>query len=220
MLARDTLQGRARAWAGLMAGLSVVLVGLLCLFILPSLHSGPRDLHVGVVAPSGQEERLADALAAEAPGAYTLVPYGSVDTLDAAIEDRSVVGGLDLTGPGVTVHVASAGSTAVSGHLSASGAALAAGLGTSVAVRDVVPLPDADPTGVGGEGWPSRSSSAASSRRSPSARSCRAGAGGCSPGSSASRRSAASWSPPCSRSCSGASTAAPCSLWRRASPSA
>jgi len=134
---------------GLTAGLGVILVVLLGLFILPSLKSGPTDLPIGLVGDAPAVAQVDGALADAAPGAYETRELATVAELRAAIEDRELVAGLVVEADGIDAYVASAGSTAISGTVSATAQALAAANGTTATVTDVVPLPDADPTGIG-----------------------------------------------------------------------
>jgi len=134
---------------GLTVGLAAILVVLLALFILPSLKSGPRDLPIGLVGTPVAQSQAQGSLSSLAPGAYTTQTFDSEDDLQAAIEDRAVVGGLALSDAGVHALVATAGSTAISGTLTSTATQLAASEGTPVEVTDVVPLPEADPTGIG-----------------------------------------------------------------------
>ncbi|WP_298040350.1 hypothetical protein [uncultured Microbacterium sp.] len=136
-------------WGGLIIGLSAILIGLLSLFILPSLHSGARDVALGIVAEQQTTDTIEQTLTAEAPDAFDLASYGSADDLARAIEEREVSGGFVIDASGMQVLTASAGSTAVSATISATGTAIAANLGVEAQVTDVVPLPDADPSGVG-----------------------------------------------------------------------
>ncbi|MDN3482216.1 hypothetical protein QMA10_09835 [Arthrobacter sp. APC 3897] len=139
----------AAVWAALTLGLSVILLALLMLFISPSLHSGPRDLGLGVVGPQEQAASVAETLEDQSPGAFTVQSFESAEDLEQGIRNREIVGGLDFTEPDMTVYVASAGSTAVSGTVSNVGATMAAGRGQAAEIVDVVPLPPGDPTGVG-----------------------------------------------------------------------
>lgn len=112
-------------WAGLTLALAAVLVALLMLFILPSLHSGPRNLAVGVIGDPAVVAGVGEALEQQSPGGFELREYGSGDDLARAIRDREIAGGLDLDSTTVQVSVASAGSTAVSGTIDAVGNAVA-----------------------------------------------------------------------------------------------
>jgi len=146
--ARRTPPADAR-FAALLVGLGAILVVMLALFILPSLKSGPHDLPLGLIGDPAATGKVEQALEAAAPGAWVIESYDSADDLAEAIRDRSVVGGLVATADRIDALVASAGSTAISGALTATATALAGTLGTTVAVTDVVPLPAGDPTGVG-----------------------------------------------------------------------
>lgn len=122
------------------------------LFIMPSLKSGPHDLAIGVVGDPAAARQVAVALDEQSPGAFDVQSVLSAAALDAAIRDRSLAGGFDLGEPGATsveVFVASAGSTAISGTITATGTALAEAMQREVHVTDLVALPAADPTGVG-----------------------------------------------------------------------
>lgn len=139
-------------WAGLTAALAAILVLLLMLFIMPSLKSGPHDLAIGIVGEPAAVAQVASALDAQSPGAFDVQPMQSAAALESAIRDRSLAGGFDLGGPdptSVEVFVASAGSTAISGTLTATGTALAEAMQREAHITDVVALPAADPTGVG-----------------------------------------------------------------------
>lgn len=136
-------------WTGLTAGLAVILVALLMLFIMPALKSGPRDLPLGVVADRPTFEVVESALDAQAPDAFDVREVASVSELEAAIEARTLMGGLELSGDGLHIYVASAGSTAVSGTITATGEGIADALQIDSIVTDVVALSADDPAGVG-----------------------------------------------------------------------
>ena len=136
-------------WAALTAGLAVILVGLLMLFIMPSLKSGPSDLPLGVVGADSSVSALAATLDAEQPGAFVVEPVEEEADLREEIRSRELAGGLVIESDSVTSYVASAGSTAVSGTVAALGESIAAQLSLEHETVDVVPLPAADRTGVG-----------------------------------------------------------------------
>ena len=135
--------------AGLTAGLGAILVALLALFILPSLASGAHDLPIGVVGDPAATAPVETALDAAAPGAFAVEAFGTADDLAQAVRERDVVGGLVVTADGLEAVVASAGSTAISGSLTAAANAVGQATGLPVTVSDVVPLPADDPTGIG-----------------------------------------------------------------------
>lgn len=135
----------AVATLGLSAALSVILVLLLLVFIMPSLKSGPRDLGVGIVGTSQSAEVFEESLLAADPGAWAPEHFDSEAALRNAIESRDVVGGFVLD-DGVHVLVASAGSQPIAASVTAVGQALAGG---NAVVTDLVPMPEADPSGIG-----------------------------------------------------------------------
>ncbi|RYE11194.1 MAG: ABC transporter permease [Hyphomicrobiales bacterium] len=151
----DLKQGKEGAGRGLLkvlglsAGLGVILVLLLLIFIMPSLKSGPHDLALGTVAAQADVTALQSAMDKAAPGSFALVPYASEEELTDAIKARQVKGGIVLDADGAEVLVASAGSSPIAASITAVGQALGTQLGRPVTVTDLVPLPAADPTGVG-----------------------------------------------------------------------
>lgn len=137
------------ALLGLTVALGVTLVALLLVYIMPSLASGPSGLAVGVVGTTATTDEWVEALDELAPGGYATEQYASRDELIAAITSREIVGGFVLDGGSVQAHVASAGSTAISGALTAAAETLADGAGLALTVVDAVPLPASDPAGLG-----------------------------------------------------------------------
>lgn len=134
----------------LILGLSIILVGMLLLFIMPSLKSGPHHLEVGIVGSQTTIDQVDQALASEDPEAFDLVPFANGEELNTAIKERRITGGFDLSTPSTPrIAVASAGSTAVSGTLTQVGTGIAKSMGTEPIIEDIVPLPAADPTGTG-----------------------------------------------------------------------
>ena len=131
-------------------GLSVILVGMLLLFIMPSLKSGPHHLEVGIVGSEQTITGIDKALKAQDPEAFDLREYPSAESLNNAIETREITGGFDLSQPNsLRIAVASAGSTAVSGTLTQTGQAIGKQMSLEPKVDDIVALPEADPTGTG-----------------------------------------------------------------------
>ncbi|GAA3294944.1 hypothetical protein GCM10017708_31320 [Arthrobacter citreus] len=185
----------AAVWAGLTIGLSVILLALLMLFISPSLLSGPRDLALGVVGPQDRAESVAKTLEDQSPGAFVVQSYESADDLEQGIRDRDIVGGFDFTDPDMTVYVASASSTAVSGTVSNVGATMAGSMGQTAETVDVVPLPRETRPAWASGAWPFRWSLAALCRPWRSAPCCPDSAGGSSPDLPAFRWLAGSSSP-------------------------
>lgn len=134
---------------GLTAGLSIILVALLSLFILPSLKSGPQNLKIGVVATAQDATTVTEWLDENRTGDYVPVEYDTRADLEADIRAHAISGGVVVDGTEMQVLVTSAGSTAMAGSLTSTGTALALDMQLMPAVEDVVPLPDTDPTGIG-----------------------------------------------------------------------
>ncbi|MEE2033429.1 ABC transporter permease [Rhodococcus chondri] len=134
---------------GMSGGLGVILVLLLMVFILPALKGGPHDLPVGIVGLPSDVTEFEQALHGAAPGAYAPQRFESESELRTAIFDRDIVGGFVLGGSDVHALVAGAGSATISGAISNAVEAVGQATGGDVTVEDVVPLPEADPTGIG-----------------------------------------------------------------------
>jgi len=134
---------------GMAFGLGVILVLLLMVFIMPSLKSGAHDLPLGIAGAPAVVADFEQTLGAAVPGAFDPQRFDSAEGLEAAIRDREVAGGFVLADSGIHAMVASAGSTAISGTITATANALGQATGAEVTVEDIVPLPAADPTGIG-----------------------------------------------------------------------
>lgn len=134
---------------GLTAGLGAILVLLLLIFIMPSLKSGPHDLVLGVVAPDTEIAAVETAIANSSPGSFALVPFDNEEALAEAIRSQSVRGGLVLKQGDGKVLVASAGSAPIAASIGALGQSLGAQVGEELQFVDLVPLPSADPSGIG-----------------------------------------------------------------------
>ena len=135
--------------AAVTAALGAILVLLLAVFILPSLKSGAHDLRIGLVGNPDAVAQTEQTLSSLKPGDFATRSFATAADLRSAIEDRTVVGGLVVGADGVQALVASAGSTAISGTLSATAQMLGGASGLPVSVTDVVPLPASDPSGIG-----------------------------------------------------------------------
>ena len=108
----------------LIAGLLVLQLALIALFVLPGHDPKPHDLPVGVVG------------AATLPAPMETHRYATVSAARDAIEDREVYGAV----AGRTLLVASAASPSVAQMLREAAPA--------TEVRDVVPTAEADPRGA------------------------------------------------------------------------
>lgn len=130
-------------------GLSAILILLLMVFIMPSLKGGPKDLKLGIVADSQTIATVQQTLSQALPGAYEVIALTSPSDLYADVEKRALSGGIVIANGSLEGVVASAGSTAISGTITATASNLAQTLGLESTSTDVVPLPAKDPSGIG-----------------------------------------------------------------------
>lgn len=137
-----------RQLAIVVAGLTVLLLGLLSAFALPPLHSGPNDVPLAVAGGSGHGDGDGDqGLAAELDArGLDVTSVVDADAARALVLDRQAYGAilLDPSGRPDELLVATAASNAVATQLRAVAAELAV-----PAVTDVRPFPADDPTGAG-----------------------------------------------------------------------
>lgn len=134
---------------GVLAVLAVFVGLVLTAFVLPAIHSAPRDVPLGVAGPATVVAQVTGALSAKAPGAFTTSAYTDEAALVQAIKDRDVYGGIAVSAGGPKVLTASGGSPAVAQVLSSLAAGLGAEQGRAVPVTDVVAPPVGDPRGAG-----------------------------------------------------------------------
>jgi hypothetical protein len=129
--------------------LAAVVAVVLLAFGLPAVKGAPHDLPIGVAGAPAATTQVVEGLTQREPGALAVTAYDSQDALVAAIRDRDVYGGIVVGPSGLTVLTASAASPAVAQALTTMGQQLASAQHATAAVRDVVPLPAADPRGIG-----------------------------------------------------------------------
>jgi hypothetical protein len=121
---------------------------LMLWFAWPAQEAEPRDLPVVVAGPQQAADALATKLRAARPGAFEVSTVADAAAADEMLRDRDAYGAFVVGPNGVSVHVASAASPAVSTALSQLGATLGQN-GTQVRVIDVVPTGADDPRGAG-----------------------------------------------------------------------
>ena len=146
--------GRA-AWTHVLA-VSVGLTALLCLLVVafawPATQLAPRSLPIVVAGPAEATAQVSAALDKAAPGGFAVTVVADEGAARAAIERRDAYGAV-LLGPTPTVLTATAASPIVAQLLTQLASTLEARQGTAppptVQVVDVVPLPSADPRGLG-----------------------------------------------------------------------
>lgn len=141
-----TLSATGRKLTLVVLGLAALITTMLCAFALPSLHSGPHRVPVGV---TGREEAT-NALRQNADGdAWDIRLYPSPAALRDAVKDQDIAGGLDITPRYVDVYTATAGGPSATSALIALGDSVAARQSARAAVHDLVPFTRDDPRGAG-----------------------------------------------------------------------
>ncbi|WP_371631328.1 hypothetical protein OG892_36530 [Streptomyces sp. NBC_00341] len=127
-------------------GLAALITTMLCAFALPSLHSGPHHVPIGVTGTQQAAQDLQRTLDSDT---WDVDVYASTSELKAAIEDQDVVGGLALQPGKLDVYTATAGAPSATGAVTALGDTLAADRHVAATVHDLVPFTADDPRGSG-----------------------------------------------------------------------
>ncbi len=138
--------GQGRKLVVLVFGLAAVVVGMLCAFAFPTIHSGPHDVPVGVTGPQNATAAVSKALAGDA---WDVRVYGDEEALASAVKDRDVMGGIALSADGVTAYTATAAGPPAAAAVTATATALAEQQQAEVKVTDLKPFPADDPKGAG-----------------------------------------------------------------------
>ncbi|MER6386458.1 hypothetical protein [Streptomyces sp. NPDC001250] len=137
----------------LVVGLTALLVAMLTAFVLPAVNSGPHKVPIAIAGPERAAALLAEKVDRARPSAFDISLVDDARTVRQRIDDREIYGAVVLgNAPGTPpeVLVASTASPPIAATLRALAPALApAPAGAQVAVRDLHPLPAADPNGVG-----------------------------------------------------------------------
>lgn len=133
---------------------SVIVLALLFLFTWPAATAEPRDVPIGIVAPSPLGAQVAETLDSKQPGAFQATLFSDVEVADKAIADREIYGALVL-GEQVQVRIASGASPAVAELITSLGRGfLNSNLAKQglmmpeVQVTELAYLPEADPRGM------------------------------------------------------------------------
>lgn len=134
---------------GLPLLLAAVVAVVLLAFGLPAVQASPHEVPIGVAGPPAATAQAVTALGQREPGALAVRTYPAEPALAAAVRDRDVYGGVVLGRDGVDVLTASAASPAVAQAVTTLGQQLAAAQHLPAHVQDLVPLPEADPHGIG-----------------------------------------------------------------------
>jgi hypothetical protein len=126
--------------------LAALIAAMLCAFALPSLHSGPHHVPIGVTGPGQAAETLRDK--ADGPQ-WDVRVYETSGAVESAVRGGDIAGGLAITAQGVDVYTATAGATSATSAFTAFGDGVAAQHKTRAVVHDLVPFTDDDPRGAG-----------------------------------------------------------------------
>ncbi|MGW2282726.1 hypothetical protein [Streptomyces sp. NPDC001770] len=127
-------------------GLAALIGTMLCAFALPSLHSGPHHVPVGITGTGQATRDLQRSLVGDA---WDIDVYDSTSELRTAVRSQDVTGGLALHKGALDVYTATAGAPSATSALTALGNTFAAEQRTSVTVHDLVPFTSEDPRGAG-----------------------------------------------------------------------
>lgn len=135
---------------GLIVGAAIVVPLILLMFIGPASRGEPHELPIGLAGPAPAMAQVEEGLQERQPGAFEVHTYDDAASLEHAVRNREVYGGVALGPQPVTV-IATGASPAVS--------ALIAGIGTQLSaaqpgtpaptVVDVAPPAESDPRGAG-----------------------------------------------------------------------
>lgn len=131
----------------ILVGVPAVLIVMLLAFLIPTLHSGPANLPLGVSGPAQATEQITAALDKQSPDAFEVTTYDSAADARDAVQNREEIGAISVGESGVTIVVASGAGTPYASLLKQVGAGLEAA-GQTVSYEDIAPLTEEDPTGA------------------------------------------------------------------------
>lgn len=141
-----TPPGTGRKLTLVVLGLAALIAAMLCAFALPSLHSGPHHVPIGVTGT----RQAAEAIQENVDGpAWDVRLYKTSDAVKTAVKNKDIAGGLAVTAHGVDVYTATAGGPSATSALTALGNGVAEQNKTQATVHDLVPFTDDDPRGAG-----------------------------------------------------------------------
>ena len=143
--------------AGLILGLSTILLLMLLSFVTPLLNSGAKDLPLAVGGPDMVITKITQGLEAKSPDAFAVTSYSTAEEATEAVRNRETIGAITAGPDGITIVTASAAGTPYSTILKQIGEGLSQ-TGQPIHYTDVAPLTAKDPSG-----------SAACPQQSPSA---------------------------------------------------
>ncbi|MFJ8826882.1 hypothetical protein ACIREE_34560 [Streptomyces sp. NPDC102467] len=141
-----TPPGTGRKLTLVVLGLAGLIAAMLCAFALPSLHSGPHHVPIGVTGPGQTAEAVKEKV--DGPE-WDVRLYKTPDAVETAVKAGDISGGLAITAQSVDVYTATAGGPSATSALTALGDGVAEQNKTQASVHDVVPFTDEDPRGAG-----------------------------------------------------------------------
>ncbi|MEU1122070.1 hypothetical protein ABZ371_00400 [Streptomyces sp. NPDC005899] len=142
----STPPGTKRKLVLVVLGLAALITTMLCAFALPSLHSGPHHVPIGI---SGAQSTVGDLRQHIDEGAWDVRVYETPADIRSAVESRDIAGGIAVTEQSVDVYTATAGAPSATGVVTALGETVAAQHTKEASVHDLVPFTEDDPRGTG-----------------------------------------------------------------------
>lgn len=132
--------------AGLILGLSTILLLMLLSFVTPLLNSGAKDLPLAVGGPNMVTTKITQGLEAKSPDAFAITSYSTAEEAIEAVRNREAIGAITAGPDGITIVTASAAGTPYSTILKQIGEGLSQ-TGQPIHYTDVAPLTTKDPSG-------------------------------------------------------------------------
>lgn len=132
--------------AGLILGLSTILLLMLLSFVTPLLNSGAKDLPLAVGGPNMVTTKITQGLEAKSPDAFAVTSYSTAEEATEAMRNREAIGAITAGPDGITIVTASAAGTPYSTILKQIGEGLSQ-TGQPIHYTDVAPLTAKDPSG-------------------------------------------------------------------------
>lgn len=97
--------------AGLILGLSTILLLMLLSFVTPLLNSGAKDLPLAVGGPDMVTTKITQGLEAKSPDAFTITSYSTAEEATEAVRNREAIGAITAGPDGIAIVTASAAGT-------------------------------------------------------------------------------------------------------------
>ena len=99
--------------AGLILGLSTILLLMLLSFVTPLLNSGAKDLPLAVGGPDMVTTKITQGLEAKSPDAFAVTSYSTAEEATEAVRNREAIGAITAGPDGITIVTASAAGTPI-----------------------------------------------------------------------------------------------------------